>query len=194
MKAYEPTYNGGGWWRDIPGYGGKYQASRIGGVRRVYGSTLVRDMTPYKKTGKMFRNRLFVKLTVDGKSAEVALLKIMADTWLGGCPNGLVAYHKNGIVTDNRVDNIGFATRQELGRMTGHMADKRRTVLKVDRSGQAVAAYRSAREAARNNHMSYQTVMDRCNGKIKNPFSLDGHTYVWEDAKAGRRKNGTVDA
>lgn len=28
--------------------------------------------------------------------------------------------------------------------------------------------------------MSYQTVLDRCNGKVKQPFALDGHTYQFE--------------
>lgn len=46
--------------------------------------------------------------------------------------------------------------------------------------GEIVAVYPSARAAARENHMSYQTVLDRCNGKVKQPFALDGHTYQFE--------------
>ena len=38
-----------------------------------------------------------------------------------------------------------------------------------------------ARQAAKENYLSYQTVMDRCNGKIKKPFALDGHTYQWDE-------------
>ena len=41
--------------------------------------------------------------------------------------------------------------------------------------------YRDRKEAARANHMSYQTVLDRCNGKVKKPFALDGTTYVFDD-------------
>ena len=50
---------------------------------------------------------------------------------------------------------------------------------------------RSAREAAKANHMSYQTVLDRCNGKVKNPYALDGFTYRFEDAGPGRKKTVT---
>lgn len=48
-----------------------------------------------------------------------------------------------------------------------------------------------AREAAKANHMSYQTVLDRCNGKVKNPYALDGFTYRFEDAGPGRKKTVT---
>lgn len=33
-KAYIPADVGPGWWRDIPGYGGKYRASRAGDCGR----------------------------------------------------------------------------------------------------------------------------------------------------------------
>ena len=38
----------------------------------------------------------------------------------------------------------------------------------------------SARAAAKANHMSYQTVLDRCHGKVKKPFALDGYTYQFD--------------
>ena len=42
--------------------------------------------------------------------------------------------------------------------------------------------YPSAREAAKKNHMSYQTVMDYCNGKRKGAFAPDGYAYAWEES------------
>ena len=179
-KAYDQLDNGKNWWRDIEGYGGKYRVNRIGEVQRVLKNGLVRDMQPYRKKGKTFRNRLFVKLTKDGKPKEVAMLKIMAETWHTNKGKGLVPYHKNGIVTDNRVDNIGFTTRKELGRITGHRANKRKCVIKISQSGEEVEVYRSARQAAKENYVSYQTVLDRCHNKVKNPYALDGYTYKFE--------------
>lgn len=179
-KSYVPADVGPNWWRDIPGYGGKYRASRAGDIQRVFPSGLVRDMTPFRKHSKVFRNRMFVKLTINGKSKEIAMLKIMAETWHDNKDKSLVPYHKNGIVTDNHADNIGFISRSELGKMTGHMANKRKCVFKVDKDGNEVEVYRSAREAARKNNMSYQTVIDRCHNRVKNPFALDGFTYRFE--------------
>ena len=78
-KAHMPVDNGVNWYRNIPGYGGKYRASRMGNIQRVFRNGSVRDMTPYRKQGKILRNRLFVHLTINGKSKEVAVLKIMGE-------------------------------------------------------------------------------------------------------------------
>ncbi len=179
-KAYMPADNGAGWWRDIPGYNGKYRVNRAGEVQRVFSGGTVRNMAPYRKQSRISRSRLFVKLTINGRAKEVPMLKIMAETWHNNQDKSLVPYHKNGIVTDNRADNIGFASRRELGKMTGHMSGRRKSVFKVTESGEEVEVYRSAREAARMNNMSYQTVLDRCHNKVKNPFALDGFTYQFE--------------
>ena len=64
--------------------------------------------------------------------------------------------------------------------MTGHRTDRRKCVVKVSKSGEEVEIYRSAREAAKQNNMSYQTVLDRCHNKVKKPFALDGYTYRFE--------------
>jgi hypothetical protein len=90
-----------------------------------------------------------------------------------------VIYHKNGIKTDDWVNNYGFATMQELGKKTG-LKSRSRSVIKIDTDGQIAAIYKSAREAARHNYMSKQTITDRCNGKVKKAFALDGFDYKWE--------------
>lgn len=68
-------------------------------------------------------------------------------------------------------------TVEELG-----PADKRekRRVLKIRRDGSIVKRYPSARAAALDNYMSVQSVLDRCNGKIKKPFAADGCSFVFE--------------
>lgn len=168
------------WWKDIPNYGGKYQASRLGEVRRVFPSGKTRLLTPFRRK-KM--PTLYVKLTDrTGKCRDVKVLHIIADTYL--CkPAGkdIVPYHLNGILSDNRADNIAFVTKQELGHITGGTTRKRKTVFKVDESGEVVEIYRSARAAAKANFMSYQTVLDRCHNKVKSPFALDGFTYQFEE-------------
>ncbi len=42
-------------------------------------------------------------------------------------------------------------------------------------------------KAVKANHMSYQTVLDRCHGKVKDPFALDGFTCRFEDMGPGRK-------
>ena len=170
-------------WKDILEYNGKYQASIDGQIRRVYQSGKTKLMTPYKKNSKtarkILRNRLFVKLTKGGMSKEVPMLKVIAVTFHGLTPTGKVPYHKDGFVTNNTAWNIGFIDRKTLGKMTG-AESKRKPVSKIDRRGEVVDFYSSAREAARQNYMSYQTVLDRCNNKVKRPFELDGHNYQFD--------------
>ena len=36
--------------------------------------------------------------------------------------------------------------------------------------------------------MSYQTIIDRCNGKVKSAFAPDGFAYAWEDSEVSMRK------
>lgn len=173
-------------WKDIPGYGGKYQADREGNVRRLYSSGKSKLMTAYPK--KSTRNkRLVVKLTMDGKAKEVTLLGLMAETFLGPSPSGYVPYHKNGIQSDNYINNIGYISRKDLGKRNGAKS-RRKPVVKINACGECVEFYSSAREAARKSYMSYQTVTDRCNGKCKSAFAPDGYAYAWEDEKVSMRQ------
>ena len=173
-------------WRNTPGYNGKYQVDMEANVRRVYPSGKTREMTPYHK--KMSGSqRLIVKLTDDkGKSKEVILLQIMAKTFLGPAPDGCVPYHKNGCQSDNYIQNIAYISREELGKKTGSKS-RRQSVVKIDVLGEIVDIYYSGREAARENYMSYQTIIDRCNGKCKSAFAPDGYAYAWEDSEVSMK-------
>lgn len=173
-------------WKDVPGYGGKYQIDKEANVRRVYSSGSTRAMHPYhrKMSGSQ---RLVVKLTKDGKSKEEVLMRLVALTFLGPPPKGYVPYHKNGCQSDNYLNNITYISKRELGRLTG-ASSRRHPVAKLDSDGEIVEVYSSAREAARRNYMSYQTVMDRCNGKVKGAFAPDGHAYVWDDSEVSIRR------
>lgn len=172
-------------WTDIIGYNGKYQVDKEGNVRRVFSSGKTRIMKPYHK--KMSGSqRLVVKLTINGKAKEEILLQIVAKTFLGECPKGYVPYHKNGCQLDNYVNNIAYISRQELGKITG-ASSKRQPVAKIDSNGEIVDVYTSARQAAKSNFMSYQTVIDRCNGKCKSAFAPDGYAYAWEDSEVSMK-------
>ena len=99
-------------------------------------------------------------------------------TYFSNAPEGKVAYHINGEVTDNHLYNIGFTDRSSLGKKTGHKS-KSMAVFKIDKNGNEIEVYRSAREAGKKNFMSYQTVLDRCNHKVKNEFALLECSFRW---------------
>lgn len=172
-------------WKDIPGYDGKYQADREGNIRHVFPSGKTRMMKPYHKkmTGSQ---RLVVKLSRKGKSKDEIVLSIMARTFIGPVPEGCVPYHKNGCQTENHINNIAYISKSELGKRTGAMSG-RQPVAKIDLNGQIVEVYSSAREAARQNYMSHQTIISRCNGKCKSAFAPDGYAYAWEDSEVSMK-------
>ena len=170
-------------WRDIPGFFGRYQVSSEGRVRRVWPkSGKVTFMQPYtcKRAKAANSETLRVHLSLpNGQRVERPVMKLVADVFLN-VPKGKHAVHRNGVRSDNSVSNIVLMSAQELGKKYG-ACSSRRTVVKVDSAGEVLECYSSAREAARNNFVSYQTVMDRCNGKVKKEFALDGCSYRWDD-------------
>lgn len=170
-------------WKDIPNYEGIYQADIEGNIRHVFKSGKTRLMTPYRKKVKAY----VVKLTKNRKAKDEILAQIIARTFIGECPTGCVPYHKNGCQSENHLNNIGYISRKELGKLTGSSSN-RQAVAKIDNTGEIVAFYSSARACARENFMSYQTVIDRCNGKVKSAFAPDGFAYAWEDSEVSMKK------
>ena len=172
-------------WANIPGYDGKYQVDRNGSIRRVYESGATRILKPFlKNTGQP--KKMIINLTINGKTKEVALMQIVARTFLGPAPKGYVPYHKNGCQSDNYVNNIAYISRKELGKKTGQQSRKK-SVAKINSEGEIVEFYRSARECAKQNYMSLQAVADRCNGLRKSAFAPDGFAYAWEDSEVSMR-------
>lgn len=157
----------------IPGYP-LYEIDRFANLRRIYKTKRV----PLKPTLK--RGRYVVRLMDEKGRQEIPVHKLMQITFLPRPVPGQVLYHKNQVLTDNALSNLAYIDRHTLGQMTGAKS-RRRPVAKINQNGETVEVYRSAREAARQNYMSYQTVMDRCNGKIKSPHALDGYRYEWDD-------------
>jgi len=174
-------------WKNIQGFNGKYQVSYSGQIRRVYKSGKTKILAQFKKAGKaraVYRDRLLVHLTDDkGKSHQVMVHQIVAKHFLGKSKPGQVSYHVNECVMDNWASNLENIDKKKLGQLTG-ASGRRQTVIKIDKDGETVDCYSSAREAGRNNFMSYQTIMDRCNGKCKKAFAPDGFEYAWEEKKS----------
>lgn len=162
-------------WYDIPGYDGKYQINYFGNVRRAL-KRGYKVLNPYIKTTN---GRRVVKLNCK----EQVIMKLMQITFIGELPPGMVTYHKNGIITDDALNNIGIITRSELGRLTGRGNGCETLVVKISEEGQIVDFYRSVREAGRKNHMSYQTILDRINGKVKSLYAPDGYVYCKDNAR-----------
>lgn len=106
-------------WKPVPGYEGFYDASECGHVRSVS-----RPSTHY--TGKMimrggrvlrgcinFKGYLQVSLCRDGKTRTAFVHALVALTYRGPRPSGLLVRHLNGDATDNRASNLAYGTQLE---------------------------------------------------------------------------------
>lgn len=162
-------------WVKIPG-SEKFEISIIGEVRKKLKNGKFRRIKAYRVKGKW----LAVRVDINGIYKQWYLHKLMALTYGLVGKSGEVLHFKNGDITDPALTNLEYIDRQLLGQMTGAMS-KRKPVAKLDSNGEIIEIYSSARECGRKNYFSYQTVIDRCNGKTKSKVASDGYSYIWEE-------------
>lgn len=163
-------------WRDIPGFGGRYQISTTGFVKSFYFGKKVRHvpviLTPYReKTGYWT-----VSLTAaDGTSRKYYMHRLMAMTFLH-MPFDYIAFLKNGIKSDWAIENVGIKPKKYRGYGQG----RRRPVRKVCKAtGEIMAFYGSVKEAAEKNYMSQDAVRKRCNNITR--IETEEFTFQFDD-------------
>ena len=104
-------------WREIPGYGGYYEVSDQGNVR-----SLGRLITRSDGQQRRFRGKKMnpvqhecgyplVKLSRGMSDRRQAYVhRLVLETFVGPCPEGMEACHNNGDPTDNRLRNLRWDT------------------------------------------------------------------------------------
>ena len=96
-------------WKDIPGYGGKYQVSSLGRVKSFMvhedGSLL---------SGAVGRNGYRVyNMRLNSKQRVLYAHRLVLEAFVGPCPKGMVCRHLNGDRQDNRAENLAWGTQVE---------------------------------------------------------------------------------
>lgn len=91
-------------WRQIPGYGDKYEASNLGRVRSG-GSRIL------KQRLQVDTHYPVVELSDNGRSRETCVHWVVLLAFRGAPPEGHEGCHNNGVGTDNRVENLRWDTR-----------------------------------------------------------------------------------
>lgn len=168
-------------WIAISGYRWPYRINRKGCVQKQLEDGSWYTLKPYIGGG---RSRAMVKMPSKDNAKSRC-------RWSGSWPTLLWAVqrpgygivHRNGAKLDCALENLKFMPLRECGRLS--CRSRRRAVEKIDRNGQIVAIYASAREAARKNFISQNSIWARCNGRVKDPFCLDDHDYRYD--KGDRR-------
>jgi hypothetical protein len=89
-------------WKDIPGTSGKYQASNDGKIFNVSNGCILKQYLDHKG---------YYQIGALRKQKQYLVHRIVAAAFLEN-PNGYKEInHKNGIKTDNRVENLEWVNR-----------------------------------------------------------------------------------
>lgn len=96
-------------WRPVVGYEGWYDVSSLGRVRRIRpgsGTRRGRLLKPCREEG----GYLHVGVSIASRVKIRNVHRLVAEAFLGPCPPGCEANHKNGIKIDNRPSNLEWVT------------------------------------------------------------------------------------
>src|SRR5262249_14499452 len=106
-------------WRPIPGYK-EYEASNRGRVRSVNRTAVTSASIRSQSYQRFHHGRILRPCTKSTGHLSVVLGRssgskdvhwLIALTFIGPCPRGQEVRHLNGIPSDNRLENLEYATR-----------------------------------------------------------------------------------
>lgn len=94
-------------WRPIPNFP-SYEASARGDIRKIFKST-IHVLKPFDNGCGYFT----IKAGPKGELKSVLVHKLVASTFHGERPAGLVVNHKDGNKRNNRFENLEYVTKEE---------------------------------------------------------------------------------
>lgn len=169
-------------WRDAVAKGDVYYVSNIGRVA-------------YKRKNEhlyLYTHRINHNGYVVIGKKSVFVHRLVATAFISDIPEGMVINHKNGIKTDNRVENLEIVTPREnvihaievLGKKHFGLKGKygkdnplSKPVLCFNKDGTFVKRYNGICEAARETNLGFSHISSVCLGK---PHRKTCGGYIWK--------------
>lgn len=137
-----------------------------GRIKKVYNNK-------NEKILKTYRKRSIQVIKIKGKQKNIA--RLVVENFDRRLKKDEVVVHINGIILDNRLENLKIMKRKEAGRITGRLA-KQKTILLME-NGEIKQIFKGTREAERKLFISRQTVSDYCNNKVKHKM----YNLIWAE-------------
>lgn len=155
-------------WKQI--LNSNYYIDINGRVKRIYKNGKERLLKTHRK-----HSIQVIKLTINRKSKDYNVARLVVENFGRKLNENEVVMHKNGIILDNRLENLKIATKSEAGKITGQLSSEK-TIILIE-NGEIKKIFKSTRQVEKELFISRQTVSDYCNNKVKNKmFNL-----VWAE-------------
>lgn len=99
-------------WKDIKGYENQYQISNLGNIRALSRKGKRKGVERMKTTISNWGYPI-ISIWKNNKPKTFSVHRLVAETFIDNPNNKAEVNHKNGIKTDNRVENLEWVTREE---------------------------------------------------------------------------------
>lgn len=196
-------------WKSVVGYEGFYEVSNLGRVRSVDRVILVDNPCCGKNTPTHFKGRYLkphkslhygktriqVTLSKNGEKKEPVLARLVYEAFVGKIPEGIQVNHIDEDPSNNVLSNLNlmspkqnsnWGTRnQRLGETFKKNGKLAIPVDQIDmKTGEILASFPSAKEAARQTQLGQCNISRACNGGFfyKGKWINVSHAYgfIWK--------------
>ena len=168
-------------WRDIPELGGRYQASSLGNIRRVFKTRQPRMLKIFENRGSCQNQCVVNVYFTDGRRQQVTVLRLVAMAFYPGKATGKNVVHRNGLHHDNTPGNVLILDNTAMGRRCGRRG-RRKAVCMMDGTGEIVDAFASVTAASSFTGIARETIRRHCERLGTKPLP-DGMTFRWDDER-----------